>query len=88
MHFLSIESSTKNFALAVSCDGKVLRHKTARNSKLLENVILTNIDALLKLAKVPFKKMDAFVISLGPGSFTSLRVGLATVKAFCMATQK
>ncbi len=88
MHFLSIESSTKNFTLAVSRDDKVLRHKTARNSTLLENVILPNIDALLKLANVPFKKIDAFVVSLGPGSFTSLRVGLATVKAFCLATQK
>ena len=88
MYFLSIESSTKNFALAVSHDDKVLRYRTITHAKRLENVILTHIDALLRLAKVPFKKIDAFVISLGPGSFTSLRVGLATVKAFCMATQK
>ncbi len=88
MHFLSIESSTKNFALAVSEGAKVLRHKTFVHTKLLEDVILKNIDVLLGSAKIPFNKIDAFVVSLGPGSFTSLRVGLATIKAFCLATGK
>ncbi len=88
MYFLSIESSTQNFAIALNLDGKVLRHKTVKHAKLLEDVILKNIDALLSQAKVPFSKIDAFVVGLGPGSFTSLRVGLSTVKAFCLATQK
>lgn len=88
MHFISIESSTKNFSLALNSDAKVLRHKTITHAKLLENVILRHIDAVLKLSQLRISNMDAFVISLGPGSFTSLRVGLATVKAFCMAMKK
>lgn len=88
MHFLSIESSTKDFALALNCDAKVLRYKKVRQTKLLENVILRHIDALLTRARLRLQDVDAFVISLGPGSFTSLRVGLATVKAFCMALKK
>ena len=88
MYFLSLETSTKTFSLSVSRDDKVLRFRNLKTTKLLENSIITAIDKLLASAKVKFNQLDAFAIGLGPGSFTSLRVGLSTVKAFCMATQK
>ncbi len=88
MYFLSIESSTQNFAVAVSRDDKLLRFRNIKAQKALEHSMLGVIDRILDSAKVPFKKLDAFVIGIGPGSFTSLRVGLSTVKAFALATQK
>ena len=88
MHFLSIETSTKNCALAVSKDAKVLCARNFPSEKLLEDSIIPAIDKVLKLAKLSFAKVDAFAVGLGPGSFTSLRVGLSTVKAFCLATGK
>ena len=88
MHFLSLETSTKNFSLSVSKDDQVLRFKNHASAKLLEDSIILTIDSILDAAKLPLKKVDAFAIGLGPGSFTSLRVGLSTVKAFAMACQK
>jgi universal bacterial protein YeaZ len=88
MYYLSLETSTKIFSLSVSRDEKVLRFRNITTAKLLENSIITAIDKLLDSAKVKFDQLDAFVIGLGPGSFTSLRVGLSTVKAFVMATEK
>ena len=88
MYFLSIESSTKIFSLAVSRDDKVLRFRSLKSAKALEDSIIPAIDHILLSAGVPFKKLDGFAVGLGPGSFTSLRVGLSTVKAFCMATGK
>ncbi|MBI4309238.1 MAG: tRNA (adenosine(37)-N6)-threonylcarbamoyltransferase complex dimerization subunit type 1 TsaB [Candidatus Omnitrophica bacterium] len=88
MHLLSIESSTKIFALAVSRDGQILRYRNLKTHKVLEDSMIPAIDRILSSAGVPFKKLDAFAIGLGPGSFTSLRVGLSTVKAFAMATHK
>lgn len=38
------------------------------------------VDAVLRRAAVSLGEIDAFAVSIGPGSFTSLRVGLATVK--------
>jgi len=88
MYFLSIEPSTKIFSLALSDGGRVLRYRNMTVDKVLEHSIIPAVDRLLVSARVPFKKLDAFAVGLGPGSFTSLRVGLATVKAFAMATGK
>ncbi len=44
--------------------------------------ILPLLDELLKKSKTSFKDIDAFLIGKGPGSFTGLRVGFATLKGF------
>ena len=88
MHFLSLETSTKIFSLAVSKDEEVLRFRNLKSAQVLEDSIIDAIDKILDSAGVAFQKIDGFAVALGPGSFTSLRVGLSTVKAFAMATQK
>ncbi len=88
MYFLSFETSTKNFSLALSQDEKVLRYRNLASASVLEDAILPAVDKILEAAKLPFNKVDAFAIALGPGSFTSLRVGLSTVKAFALSTNK
>jgi tRNA threonylcarbamoyladenosine biosynthesis protein TsaB len=88
MHILSLETSTKNFSLAVSKDEKVLKFRNMRTDRILESSMLGSIEKLIVLAGLTFKKIDAIAVGLGPGSFTSLRVGLSTVKAFALATNK
>lgn len=44
--------------------------------------ILPQIDALFKKSRTSFSNLSAFLIGRGPGSFTGLRVGFATVKGF------
>jgi tRNA threonylcarbamoyladenosine biosynthesis protein TsaB len=88
MHFISFETSNKVFSLAVNRDEKVLRFRNLKSSSVLEDVILPAMDKLLDSAGIKFNQIDGFAIALGPGSFTSLRVGLATVKAFAMSTGK
>jgi len=86
MYFLSFETSTKIFSLALNKDEKVLRYRNLKSAFLLENSIVPAMDKILDSAGIKFNQIDGFAIALGPGSFTSLRVGLATVKAFAMAT--
>jgi tRNA threonylcarbamoyladenosine biosynthesis protein TsaB len=87
MKLLALETSTKNFSLAVARDGKIIS-KNIVLDKILSDSIMQHIDAILKKAKLSFNQLDGFAVGLGPGSFTSLRVGLATVKALALATQK
>src|SRR5271169_2014665 len=88
MYFVSFETSTKVFSLAVNKDEKVLRYRNLKSASVLEDCILPALDKILDSAGIKFSQIDGFAIALGPGSFTSLRVGLSTVKAFALATGK
>lgn len=88
MNILALDTSTKVFSLAVATDGKVVAGRDIVLEGVLSSSIIPSIDAILKKAKIPFGKLNGFAIGLGPGSFTSLRVGLSTVKGFCLASGK
>ena len=89
MRLLAIDTShTENFSLAISEDYKILASKESHLNAVLSNSIIQQIDQLLKKANLKLHQLDGFVVGLGPGSFTSLRVGLSTIKAFCMATKR
>lgn len=88
MKLLCIDTSTKNFSLAVSEDLKVMASKDIILKNVLSDSIVPSINAILKKAKVRLSGIDGFAIGLGPGSFTSLRVGLSTVKGLAFALQK
>lgn len=88
MNLLAIDTSTKNFSIAVSCDEKVLAYKNVKLDKILSSSIIPGIQVILKKAKLTRADIDGFAIGLGPGSFTSLRVGLSTIKGLAFAMQK
>jgi len=88
MKILALETSTKNFSLAVSDSGKVLKSRHVRLKKVLSSSIIPGIDRILKDCRLKLNDIDGFAVGLGPGSFTSLRVGLATVKGLAFALQK
>ena len=71
MYFLSFETSTKIFSLALSRDEKVLRFRNLKSALVLEDSILPTMDKMLDSAGVKFNQIDGFAIALGPGSFTS-----------------
>ena len=57
---------------------------TSEDGRLHSERLLPAIDRLLALAETTLDAVGAFAVSLGPGSFTGLRIGLATVKAFAL----
>lgn len=88
MKILAIDTSTKNFSLAVSDKGKILAEKVVLLEKKLSSSIIVLIREILRKAKVNLADIDGFAVGLGPGSFTSLRVGLSTVKGLAFALKK
>jgi len=88
MNILAIDTSTKNFSLAIAKDGKVVRYRNIFLDKVLESSMIPAIEKILKDSKLKFKDLDGYAVGLGPGSFTSLRVGLSTIKAFALTTGK
>jgi tRNA threonylcarbamoyladenosine biosynthesis protein TsaB len=88
MKLLSIDTSTNKFSLAISDGTKVIRSRNFAATKILSNSIIPRINSLLKSSGLNIGDIDCFVVGLGPGSFTSLRVGLSTIKAFALTKNK
>ena len=77
---LAIESSTDWLSVALLRDEEVLVLEECEDSRQHASALLPTIDAVLSVAERTLDDLDAIGISTGPGSFTSLRIGLATAK--------
>ncbi|MGY0394178.1 tRNA (adenosine(37)-N6)-threonylcarbamoyltransferase complex dimerization subunit type 1 TsaB [Fusobacterium sp. SYSU M8A802] len=51
-------------------------------------VIMSMIDNLFKMTKLTINDVDRIAITVGPGSFTGIRIGVAVAKGLCYGTEK
>jgi tRNA threonylcarbamoyladenosine biosynthesis protein TsaB len=82
MNLLAIETSGPVLSVAIKKRGAKPRHATVKGYMKHAENLLPVIDRLLKKEKLKIRDVDAFLISRGPGSFTGLRIGFATLKGF------
>jgi tRNA threonylcarbamoyladenosine biosynthesis protein TsaB len=80
MLILAFDTATEVATSALVDDGEVLGERTSRAVTLLEDV-----DALLRQAGVQTRDLDALAVGIGPGSFTGVRIGLATARGLALA---
>lgn len=86
MKILAIETSTKNLGIAIANEYSIIaEYKGDRDLKHSQDLI-PNIDPLLKKIGANLKDIDCFAISIGPGSFTGLRVGVSILKGLNLVT--
>ncbi|MBQ4109390.1 MAG: tRNA (adenosine(37)-N6)-threonylcarbamoyltransferase complex dimerization subunit type 1 TsaB [Clostridia bacterium] len=88
MIILGVDSSATLASVAIAEDEKTivninLNHKRTHSEKLLDM-----INQALRLAQLTINDIDVFMVNKGPGSFTGLRIGIATVKGLCHAVNK
>lgn len=75
---LGIETVTKIGSLAVAEDNKILG-RTIIDTKLRHNAkLISSLDELLGSLKIKISDIGAIAVDIGPGSFTGIRVGLAS----------
>ena len=88
MLVLSVDSSYSTATCALIKDDKILAEINL-NDKKQHSIILTRLtDSILKEYEIDINDIDAFIISRGPGSFTGLRIGMATLKGLAFASKK
>ena len=87
MNFLTIDT-TKATAYVVAKINNVEYIETIDSTQKHNETLLPTIDVLLQKANATLKDIDYFGVVTGPGSFTGIRVGISTIKAFCFALNK
>jgi tRNA threonylcarbamoyladenosine biosynthesis protein TsaB len=80
MLILAFDTATDVATSALVSDGEVLGERTSRAVTLLEDV-----DALLRQAGTHTRELEALAVGTGPGSFTGVRIGLATARGLALA---
>ena len=87
MKILGIDTSTLTSGIAVVDDGKVLA-EARHDASAHKSDLLVAIDDVCKRAGVVPMELDAIAVGAGPGSFTGLRIGMATAKGIAFAAGK
>lgn len=88
MNILAIDTSGIVASVAISNNDKILGEISLNYKQNHSVTIMPIIDNLLKMLELDIKDMDYFALSNGPGSFTGLRIGVATIKAMAHALNK
>ena len=84
MHILGIETATRAASVAVIFDGKILAETLRESPQSFSETLMPQVEEVIEISGA-FEKIDAVAVSIGPGSFTGLRIGLATAKALSYA---
>lgn len=88
MKILGIETSTEMGSVALMEERGLREEWQLSMAASHTERLLATIDRLFKDCRITVGDLTAIAFSLGPGSYTSLRVGLATVKGLALAYQK
>ncbi len=83
MKILAIDSTAKICTAALCEDEAVLSCKTEDAGMTHSETLLPMIENILKEENTAVSDIELFAISAGPGSFTGVRIGAATVKGLC-----
>lgn len=88
MTIFGLDSAGKTAGVALVRDGRLLYEATLSAGLTHSETLLPLCGAALAAAGLSPADVDVFAASAGPGSFTGLRIGLATVKGLAMAAGK
>ena len=82
MKILAIDTSSKICSVSILEDNNVIIEKHNDDEKTHSQKLMPLIDELLKDSNLTLDNIDLLSCSQGPGSFTGIRIGISTVKAF------
>lgn len=88
MKVLGIETATAVCSAAFVVDGSVSAEETIEEKNVHAEMLMRLIDSVLRRSAVSPQLIDAIAVSIGPGSFTGLRIGLSVAKGLCFALEK
>lgn len=88
MRILAVDTSTNVATVAILEDDTIIGEYSCNRGKTHSQRLMPMVQNLLEMVGLKAADMDAFAASIGPGSFTGLRIGVTTVKAMAFAAGK
>src|SRR2546426_4943941 len=83
---LAIETATRAGNVALARGAEILCSASGNASASHSTDLIQTVESILTSGGVKLSDVDLFAAALGPGSFTGLRIGLATIKSFAVCT--
>ena len=88
MNILAIDTSTSFATIAVAVDEQIVAASMLSTDRTLSARLVSEIERLVTTAGLAIADIDLFASSIGPGSFTGVRGGVATMQGLALATGK
>ena len=88
MKILSINTSSNICSVAILEDANLIKEITIDDANTHSVKLMPLIDELFCKTNLSISNIDLFACDKGPGSFTGIRIGISTIKAFCDVTLK
>lgn len=86
MKILAITTSSKICSVAILEDKDLILEKHIDDGATHSQKLMPMVEEILKESNLTLSDFDLFACSIGPGSFTGVRIGVSTIKAFCDVT--
>lgn len=88
MKILGVDSSGMVASVALVCDDIMVAEYSVNYKKTHSQTLLPMLDEIVRMTEQELSEIDAIAVAAGPGSFTGLRIGSATVKGLGLALDK
>ncbi len=84
MNILAFDTSTEKFSISILKNNKIVLNLSKILNKTYSKFLVSILKKSLEKSNLDIKKIDCILISLGPGSFTGIRLGIAAAKGLGM----
>ena len=88
MKILGVDTSTPIGSIALIDGDNLIAEHTLDIVQAHSSRLMPAIDSVLKWGNITVNDLDGCAVGIGPGSFTGIRIGVATIKSICYAVDK
>jgi len=88
MKILALDTATQNCSVAIVDGESLLAELTRDNRQTHSRHLIDLINTVCGLSDLRTKDLEGFAVTIGPGSFTGLRIGISTIKGLAYSLSK